>query len=76
MNAMAILAGGAAMMLAVIVTAAGIARYSKFYRRELVASGKRELSLDGLRGLAALMVATHHAALSCAWLATGRWGDA
>ncbi len=65
------------MMLAVIAMAAGIARYSQFYRRELVVeSGKRELALDGLRGLAALMVATHHAALSCAWLTTGRWGEA
>ena len=64
------------MMFAVIATAAGIARYSKFYRRELTESGKRELALDGLRGMAALMVATHHAALSCSWLITGRWGEA
>jgi peptidoglycan/LPS O-acetylase OafA/YrhL len=64
------------MMLAVIATAAGIARYSPFYRRELENSGKRELTLDGLRGLAALMVAAHHAALCCTWLAGGNWGEA
>ena len=76
MNALGILAGGLAMMLAVMATTAGIARYSKFYRRELSDSGKRELALDGLRGMAALMVATHHAALSRGWLITGGWGDA
>lgn len=64
------------MMLVVMATAAGIARYSKFYRRELAASGSRELALDGLRGMAALMVATYHAALCCTWLHTGRWGEA
>ena len=63
-------------MLAVIATAAVIARYSRFYRREMTESGNRELALDGLRGLAALMVATHHAALSCIWFTTGEWGDA
>src|ERR1019366_1926994 len=70
------LAGGGAMMLAVIATAAVIARHSNFYRRELAESGNRELALDGLRGLAALMVAAHHAALSITWLETGLWGDA
>jgi peptidoglycan/LPS O-acetylase OafA/YrhL len=76
MDSLGILTGGVAMMLAVIATAAGIARYSKFYRRELAETGKRELALDGLRGMAALMVATHHAALSRSWLVTGRWGEA
>ena len=76
MNSLAILMGGALMMGAVIATAAGIARYSKFYRRELAESGNRELALDGLRGMAALMVAVYHAALSSTWLATGVWGDA
>jgi peptidoglycan/LPS O-acetylase OafA/YrhL len=76
MDSLGILTGGLAMMLAVIATAAGIARYSEFYRRELAASGSRELALDGLRGMAALMVATHHAALSRSWLLTGMWGDA
>jgi peptidoglycan/LPS O-acetylase OafA/YrhL len=64
------------MMLAVIATAAGIVRYSAFYRREMAETGNRALALDGLRGLAALMVATHHAALCCTWLVTGVWGDA
>ncbi len=76
MNSLAILMGGSLMMGAVIATAAGIARYSKFYRRELAESGNRELALDGLRGMAALMVAVYHAALSSTWLATGVWGDA
>ena len=76
MDSLGTLTGGVVMMLAVIATAAGVARYSKFYRRELAESGKRELSLDGLRGMAALMVATHHAALSCSWLITGTWGEA
>jgi peptidoglycan/LPS O-acetylase OafA/YrhL len=76
MNSLGILAGGLVMMLAVIATTAAIARCSKFYRRELAASGKRELALDGLRGMAALMVATHHAALGCTWLKTGNWGEA
>lgn len=76
MDSLGILTGGVVMMLAVIATAAGIAGYSKFYRRELMESGKRELALDGLRGMAALMVATHHAALSRSWLITGRWGEA
>jgi peptidoglycan/LPS O-acetylase OafA/YrhL len=75
MNSFGILTGGILMMLAVIATAAGIARYSKFYRRELTESGNRELALDGLRGMAALMVATHHAAMSYIWLITGRWGE-
>ena len=42
----------------------------------MMAPGNRELALDGLRGMAALMVATHHAALSNSWLLTGDWGDA
>jgi peptidoglycan/LPS O-acetylase OafA/YrhL len=75
MNSLGILTGGVLMMLAVIATAAGIARYSKFYRRELAQSGNRELALDGLRGVAALMVATHHAAMSYIWLITDRWGE-
>jgi len=75
MDSLGILTGGVVMMLAVIATAAGIARYSTFYRRELADSGKRELALDGLRGMAALMVATHHAAMSYIWLVTGRWGE-
>jgi peptidoglycan/LPS O-acetylase OafA/YrhL len=76
MDSLSTLAGGVVMMLAVIATAAGIARYSKFYRREMMEPGKRELALDGLRGMAALMVATHHAALSNSWLMTGSWGEA
>jgi peptidoglycan/LPS O-acetylase OafA/YrhL len=75
MDSLGTLAGSVVMMLAVIATAAGIARYGKFYRREMMTPGKRELALDGLRGLAALMVATHHAAMSDAWLITGNWGE-
>ena len=76
MNSLNILAGGGLMMLAVMATAAVIARYSPFYRREMAATGNRALALDGLRGLAALMVATHHAAMSRIWLDTGGWGYA
>jgi peptidoglycan/LPS O-acetylase OafA/YrhL len=76
MESLGILAGGLVMMLAVIATAAVIARHGKFYRREMAETGKRELALDGLRGMAALMVATHHAALSYTWLLTGQWGAA
>jgi peptidoglycan/LPS O-acetylase OafA/YrhL len=78
MNSFINLAGGVLMMLAVIATAAGIVRYSKFYRREIggvAESGKRELALDGLRGMAALMVATHHAAMSYIWMITDEWGE-
>ena len=59
-----------------LATAAVISRCSAFYRTELAAdAGRRELSLDGLRGLAALMVVVHHGALFRGWLFTGAWGD-
>jgi peptidoglycan/LPS O-acetylase OafA/YrhL len=76
MTSFFVLAGAGAMMLAVIATAAAIARYSPFYRREMAETGNRELALDGLRGMAALAVATYHADLSNTWLMTGEWGDA
>src|SRR5450631_2830668 len=76
MEHLAILAGSGTLMLAVIATAAIIARRSPFYRHEIATVGNREPTLDGLRGLAALMVATHHAALCRIWLATGQWDDA
>jgi peptidoglycan/LPS O-acetylase OafA/YrhL len=74
MESFTILAGAAAVMLAVIGTAAIIARFIPFYRHELADNGQRELALDGLRGIAALLVAVSHAALCRAWLATGDWG--
>lgn len=71
------LLGAATLVLAVIVTTALIARLSPFYRGELASgAGRRELPLDGLRGLAALMVVTHHSAMFRHWLRTGDWGDA
>jgi len=76
MNAAGIMAGAAILMLAVIATAAVIARYSGFYRRELAESVNRELPLDGLRGMAALMVVIYHSALFYTRLLTGKWGDA
>jgi len=73
----AILLGPAMVALGGIATAAIISRCSKFYRAELAAeAATRELSLDGLRGLAALMVVVHHAALFRGWLNTGVWGEA
>jgi peptidoglycan/LPS O-acetylase OafA/YrhL len=72
-----ILFGPAMVASGAIATAAIISRRSKFYRAELAADGaKRALSLDGLRGLAALMVVVHHAALFRGWLSTGVWGEA
>ena len=76
MNSVGTMAGAAVLMLAVIATTAAVGRFSTFYQRELAASGNRELSLDGLRGLAALLVATYHAAMFYGWLTTGDWGNA
>jgi peptidoglycan/LPS O-acetylase OafA/YrhL len=71
------IAGAAAVIVAVFATAAFISRKSRFYIRELSRdSAGRELPLDGLRGLAALMVVTHHAAIFRNWLPSGEWGDA
>ena len=69
--------GPAIIASGVVVVAAVLSRASAFYRRELTIDiARRELSLDGLRGLAALMVVVHHAALFRNWLSTGVWGDA
>ena len=75
MNFAGELAGAWALMLAVIAVTAGLARCLPFYQREL-AVGQRELALDGLRGLAALMVMTHHSFHFHRWLTTGIWGNA
>ncbi|MEY4918150.1 MAG: hypothetical protein RL616_2063 [Verrucomicrobiota bacterium] len=75
MNFAGELAGALALMLTVIAVAAGLGRYVPFYQREL-AVGQRELALDGLRGLAALMVMTHHSFHFHRWLTTGIWGNA
>ena len=70
-----ILFGPAMVALAGIATAAIISRRSQFYRIELAADAtRRELSLDGLRGLAALMVVVHHAALFRGVISGGVWG--
>jgi hypothetical protein len=76
MNSQGVLASGLLLMPMVIGTAWFIARRNPFYRRELSESGSRELPLDGLRGTAALMVMTYHAALACVWVKTGEWGAA
>jgi peptidoglycan/LPS O-acetylase OafA/YrhL len=75
MNSLVNLAGALLMMLAVVGTAYFIARSSKFYRRELAECGNREIALDGLRGLAALMVATYHGAMACRFIVSGEWTE-
>jgi uncharacterized membrane protein len=74
MNSLGVLASGLFLMLMVMGTAWFLARRIPFYRRELSEPGSRELPLDGLRGMAALMVMTYHAALACVWIKTGEWG--
>jgi peptidoglycan/LPS O-acetylase OafA/YrhL len=75
MDAIGILAGGMAVGSAAIATCAVISRVSKFYQAEIADdSGRRELPLDGLRGIAALMVVMHHAAMFRISLHTGEWG--
>ena len=64
------------MAIVVLMTTAIIARFSPFYRQDLAGNGQRELTLDGLRGLAALMVTVHHAAVCRIWLRTGEWKSA
>jgi hypothetical protein len=66
-------AAGIGFMVAIIATAAAIGQFAPFYRRELKEAGNRELALDGLRGMAALMVVTYHAALAHTQLLTGEW---
>ena len=73
MDSLTILIGVVLAVVTVIATTAGIARYNRFYQRELANCGGRELALDGLRGLAALSVATYHMALCCEWLNTNIW---
>ncbi len=63
------------MMIAVIATAAAFAHFSTFYQQQLADTSQRELTLDGVRGLAALMVAVHHAAIYRIGLDTGIWED-
>jgi peptidoglycan/LPS O-acetylase OafA/YrhL len=74
---LSIFIGPAMVAASGIATAAILSRFSAFYRTELaVEAATRDLSLDGLRGLAALMVVVHHAALFRGWLLTGAWGEA
>ena len=76
MNAVGITAASLAVGLAAIATCAAISRKSAFYRRELaVDADQRELSLDGLRGVAALMVMTHHAATFMSSFVIDNWGN-
>ena len=75
MSPASITACGLAVGLVVIATSALVSRFSAFYRRELsVDAGRRELPLDGLRGIAALMVVMHHAAMFCKGLRLDEWG--
>ena len=63
------LAAGAAILMAVVLATAWIVgRFSAFYQRELTAPAHRELTLDGLRGLAALVVVcVYIAGFSLSW---------
>ena len=63
-------------MAVTMATTAAIARFSPFYRQQLADNGRRELTLDGLRGLAALMVMVHHIAVGRLWLQTDDWKNA
>ena len=73
----AIFFGVAMLVFGVFAVAAGVSRFSQFYRKELlVEQERRALPLDGLRGLAALMVVVHHAALFQNWLSKDIWGEA
>jgi hypothetical protein len=76
MNPPVILAMGLMLMASAILTVGWIAKRSAFYRRELAATHGRDLPLDGLRGMAALLVATYHSALIYTQIKTGCWGDA
>ena len=66
-------AGSLVMVLAVISTSFVIMRHSKFYQGELARTGGREVALDGLRGLAALMVVVCHAGMVGLWIKSGHW---
>lgn len=75
MSSVSTTACGLTVALVIIATSALISRFSAFYRRELsVDAGRRELSLDGLRGIAAVMVVMHHTAMFCKLLRLGEWG--
>lgn len=63
-------------MAASILTAAAVARFSRFYRDQLHHTAGRDLPLDGLRGMAALLVMTHHSGMAYTQIQTGQWGDA
>ena len=66
-------AGAVFLMVAVVATAAALERFSTFYQGELSRVDNRELPLDGLRGIAALLVVAHHAGISYTWLVSGQW---
>jgi peptidoglycan/LPS O-acetylase OafA/YrhL len=58
------------------VVADGLRRAVPFYRRELsVEAATRLTPLDGLRGLLCFGVMFHHAAITHAFLQTGRWEE-
>jgi peptidoglycan/LPS O-acetylase OafA/YrhL len=77
MSSAGVITGEAMIALGVIATTALVSRVSPFYKRELNSGfGRRELPLDGLRGIAALMVVMHHAAMFRNWLVSGEWGNA
>lgn len=76
-DALGMMAGGLVLGAVVIAAVAVISRIIPFYRRELAEdAGRRELPLDGLRGLAALGVVMCHAGMFYWSLQVGYWGPA
>jgi peptidoglycan/LPS O-acetylase OafA/YrhL len=73
MDSLGNLTGGLLVMLAVIAMSYLLARHSRFYQREVSGYDNREIVLDGLRGVAALMVVIYHAALTNSCLLHGAW---
>jgi len=67
--------GCSVVLITGVATAGVIARFSRFYREELSQTRNRQLPLDGLRGLAALMVVAYHSAMFYQSMFLDKWGE-